>query len=488
MKTLKTKFFLLSSILFSFYSWGQTCDCKTNFDWMKKTFEENDAGFQYVIDKKGKDPYELHNKEFETKVQQTKNLEECLDVLYDWMLFFRPSHIGIRNLQVNPASQTGVSVAAPVSNWETLSEKEISTFLKQIEKKKKADFEGVWVLDSYTIGIQKKENSYVGFIIETTAQTWKRGEVKTKFTENDGVFYMRDKSSTTLSEIKMLGNNYLQLGNQFLLKRLQPTFEDDKKFEHYFKTIKLYEPFLEEVDANTLLMRIPSFDESNKKMIDSIVNVNKEKILSTQNLIIDVRNNGGGSDGSFRELLPIIYTNPIRTVGVEMYSTKLNNQRMLDFVNNPKYGFSDEDKEWAKESYDKLEKSLGKFVNLNQFKVSEKRFDTIYKYPENVAILINKGNGSTTEQFLLAAKQSKKVKLFGVTTYGVLDISNMYFVPSPCKEFELGYCLSKSMRIPDMTIDGKGIQPDYYLDSDIPDYEWVTYTASILNENQSKKE
>ncbi len=57
----------------------------------------------------------------------------------------------------------------------------------------------------------------------------------------------------------------------------------------------------------------------------------------------------------------------------------------------------------------------------------------------------------------------------------------MYFVKSPCKEFELGYSLSKSYRIPDMAIDSKGIMPDYYIDKEIKDYDWIDYVAGILN-------
>ena len=107
--------------------------------------------------------------------------------------------------------------------------------------------------------------------------------------------------------------------------------------------------------------------------------------------------------------------------------------------------------------------------------------DTVYAYPENVGIIMHEYNGSTAEQFLLAAKQSKKVKLFGTTSYGILDISNMHFIQSPCGNLELGYSLSKSLRIPDMIIDGQGIKPDYYITKDIHTSRWIDFVYDILN-------
>ena len=333
----------------------------------------------------------------------------------------------------------------------------------------------------YKIGIKKIDSSYAGFIIETTAETWKPGEVKIKFNNNKGVFYLRDKSAEAITDIQSIGKIYLQLG-RFSLKRLSPAFETDKSTDLFIKSMAADKPFIEELNKTTLVLRVPSFDGSQRKFIDSVILASKEKILSTENLIIDLRNNGGGSDFSYKEILPLIYTNPVRTVGTEMYSTKLNNQRMLEFISNPDFGLDEETKKWAKVSYDTLEKHLGEFINLDSVRVTVDKLDTVYPYPKNVGIIINNGNGSTTEQFLLAAKQSKKVKLFGTTTFGVLDISNMNFVKSPCNEFELGYSLSKSYRIPDMAIDSKGIQPDYYLDKEIKQYEWIDYVNKILNQ------
>jgi C-terminal processing protease CtpA/Prc len=242
---------------------------------------------------------------------------------------------------------------------------------------------------------------------------------------------------------------------------------------------------LKEINKSTLLLRIPSFKGPFKKDIDSVITANQSKIESTENLIIDIRNNGGGSDNSFAKIIPYLYTNPIRSIRTQFYSTKLNNQRMLDFYENyQKYGISEDSRDYLKKSYDKLSQNLGKFVSLQEdgSMVEIKKMDKILPYPKNVGIIINSGNGSTAEEFLLAAKQSKKVKLFGTTTAGVLDISNMYYVTSPCNEFKLGYSLSKSFRIPDMAIDGKGIQPDYFINKTIPDYQWIDFVNDVLNE------
>src|SRR5690606_14938673 len=72
--------------------------------------------------------------------------------------------------------------------------------------------------------------------------------------------------------------------------------------------------------------------------------------------------------------------------------------------------------------YEKLNNNLGKFVNLgdNEDNVYIDEFDTVYPYPKNVGIIINNRNGSTDEQFLLAAKQ----RLLVCTSVSIINNRN----------------------------------------------------------------
>ena len=57
----------------------------------------------------------------------------------------------------------------------------------------------------------------------------------------------------------------------------------------------------------------------------------------------------------------------------------------------------------------------------------------------------------------------------------------MNFTFSPSGVFWMGYCMSKSFRIPDFCIDDIGLQPDYFIDRTITD--WVKFTQDVLEES-----
>ena len=481
MKTIKILFLIAIVPLVGF---SQNCNCLDNYNWVKKTFEENDAGYLLALKQKGNIAYEKHNEVFERKIQLITDAKECELALREWLAFFRPGHLTIRLLSTKQSTSSSSSmnneeIIEKYKDWDNISTTEVE-FKDYLQSKSEFDYEGIWVSGPYKIGIKKNNDKYLGFIIDGDGVYWRKGQIKLRIAEDTAVYYMRNHSASKFIDFELIGNNYLQIGF-ITLKRVFPEFDTDKSTENYIKSISAQKPFSQRLSNSTILLRIPSFSGSEKKLIDSVIMANNSALSTTENLILDLRNNSGGSDRSYKEILPYLYTNPVRKVGVEFLSTPLNNKTIERYLNDP--NISEEDLLWVKESLGKLQSNPGRFVNLNSSRVTISKLDSVYEYPQNIGIIINENNGSTAEQFLLAAKQSRKVKLFGTTTMGVLDISNMNFVVSPSGEFQLGYCLSKSMRIPEMTIDNKGIQPDYYIDKDIPKYKWIEFVERTLNEN-----
>ena len=474
------KYYLIPLLVLSFLSkssYEQTCNCEKNFQWVKKTFEINDAGYLKTIELKGKQTYISHTSSYMQKIKSAKTITECASVINEWIKFFRKGHIGVFPADDQDKNDTD-------THWEKANI-DLQSFKNYLHSKKIPDFEGIWTVDDYRIGVIKQKNRYIGFIIESGNISWKQNQIKLKFTKsNDGdklIYYTGNKSSEEYKTVELIGNNYLQAGG-YILKRELPEFEkDNKQIEDYYKIMTAKQPYAEMLNDKTVYLRIPSFNLKYKKTIDSVIIEYKSKILTTENLIIDLLDNGGGGDDSYQELLPFLYTNPFRNIATAHRSTKLNNQTIIDNANNPDYGYSAEEKRMAKQSYDKLESQLGKFVNLGTNIIEIEKRDTIYPYPKNVGIIINEHNGSTTEQFLLAAKQSKKVKLFGRTTFGALDMSNLSIVKSPSNDLVLVYATSRSFRISEMPIDDIGIQPDYYLDKGIPLFKWVEFVNETLN-------
>jgi len=480
---MKNYLFIISIVLPQFL-FSQNCDCVSNFKWVKEIFEENDAGFSYALEVNGVSAYEDHNSLFVNRLQKVKDQSECLVILNEWLSFFRSGHLRLRPLNQESDLESNLSDTSIIDRYKDSPSLDINLneFENYLRDKEKIDYEGIWISEPYKLGVKKINHTFIGFVIEADGQYWKKGQIKFEInSDNSTVYYMRDHSEVKFEAAELWGLDHIIFG--FVnLRRAVPTSKNNPEIDRYFKSLSSNKPYFEVIDENTTYLRIPSFGNSEKTKIDSVIQSNMEIITNKQNLIIDIRNNGGGSDRSYEKILPILYTNPIRKVGMEFLSTELNNQRMSDFTNNPEHGFNEEEIQYFKESLDKLSNNIGEFVNLDSTEVEIETFNTVYNYPENIGIIINEYCGSTSEQFLLAARQSKKVKLFGSTTAGVLDISNMNFVNSPCNEYQLGYCLSKSMRIPEMVIDGKGIQPDYYLGKGLKKYQWLEQVTKILND------
>lgn len=459
--------------------------CNQNMSWLIETFSENDAGYQYVVDKKGEHSINKHNARHLEHAALIESATECEALMRAWLDYFRTGHIGIR-YQGNQSSQQTLSDEQLKQQFEKFPKYpiNIAEFKDNVSNLKGNSIEGSWKSGTYTIGITKADNKYIGFIIEADGIYWHPAQIKLHFEQQNskwsGVFYMRDHSSRPIDSVKLISDNILKIGFS-TWHRVKPEVKLSKEEEQYIELTESSDPYFKILSNSTSYIRIPSFAYEHKVKIDSLIKESIDLITARENLIIDIRGNGGGSDASYSALITLLYTNPIQTVGTRLLSTPLNNSKYEQILNSDTW--SDEDKKWIKSLHDKLIQNIGGFVRPNQYPISVHEEETIMANPAKVAIIIDEGNGSTAEQFLLAAKQSHKVKLFGQTTMGVLDVSNVHQVDSPDGQFRLWYATSLTERLPDFPIDNIGIQPDYFMHDSTPEHLWVESVQRKLELN-----
>ncbi len=212
------------------------------------------------------------------------------------------------------------------------------------------------------------------------------------------------------------------------------------------------------LSSKTFLITVPDFDLSHKAALDALIRQQDAEIKSRPNLILDVRGNSGGSTAAYSSLRPLLYTQPVKTVGVDVLATKANADAWEAWLRE----IPPTDTKQIAEVKDILKRMReareGTFVSTGPD--STDTLPGVFPLPKRAAILIDRRCASTTEQFLLEAKQSKKVQLYGQTTKGVLDYANVRSFSLPSHERVLEVPTTRSRRLPKGGVDPFGIKPD----------------------------
>ncbi len=236
---------------------------------------------------------------------------------------------------------------------------------------------------------------------------------------------------------------------------------------------------LKSKDDSTLVLTLPSFKSDYKSFVDELITKNRKKILNTPYLIIDVRGNGGGNDPTFSRILPLLYTNPYFIYGTDIiasadniiiYESTLKILKILKDTAGYKF---------YEKTLVQMKKNPGKFALRTEDRVVHR--DSILTNPRKIGILINGRCGSSTEEFLLNARESKKVVLFGQPTSGTLDYSNVLDVPCPSLIFNFGYATTRRHWLPKFSIDRDKIQPNIYLSDSV---NWIEEAVKHLKNNR----
>lgn len=257
---------------------------------------------------------------------------------------------------------------------------------------------------------------------------------------------------------------------------------DRQKF-HPYEMIKPYspEPTAKPVTSKTFLMRLPDFDEETVS-VEWIENAIRNFNTSTcENLIIDVRYNGGGDERIWHPLLPLIYDHPGTTKSVE-FRMSYNN---IEFLRQAAPVFPE-----AQMILDKYNRSHEPYILLTDKEDIEIEVPPYAgKKPLKVAFIIDANNGSATEELLIQAKAiSNRTSIYGKeNTSGCLDYSSVRETTAlPHSKYPIFIPTARSCRLPDNGIDKTGIAPDFTIPIDYPQSltdnldEWTIWVAGEL--------
>jgi len=160
------------------------------------------------------------------------------------------------------------------------------------------------------------------------------------------------------------------------------------------------------LDDQTSIITLPSCAPRYSKIVDSLMFANKEGLANCKLMIVDVRDNGGGSDRTYKALLPYILTEPLKLPKVGYYTSK-ENKKMFKEIGIFQH------LDWQNDTVS------SRLITLRPS--TKKENLSFQSYPINVAVLTNNATASSGETFVMKSKQSSRVTTFGEVTAGCVD-------------------------------------------------------------------
>lgn len=316
--------------------------------------------------------------------------------------------------------------------------------------------------------IDKVEKNYIGFPDKVTAANKKQYHAFT-----DSLLHVSDTAAmpacfsilqkwTTFFQDKHLAVIINRAGKHPML---------DTYFPRKTPVRISLNPSFKILNEQTCILTIPSARLEYKGIVDSLLVLHKDVLRKTPHFIIDVRENRGGSTLVFDNLIPYLYTQPIITEGAMVLATEENIRNLYEVTDYP--NVSDSMKAVFRTEAAALRAHIGtEYLLWNNDTFTMKQ---VLPYPEKISLLINQNVGSSTEMFVLKARQSKKVKLFGTHTAGVVDYSDVVPYMMPCTLFAFGVPSSRTLRMPAEIIDNTGIPPNVEIPANTTD--WVQFVV-----------
>ncbi len=457
-----------------------TPSCAAELEWISDYAARNYAGFDVKVIDATRPAYESLLGELRPAAASVAVTAECDAILARWREFFQDGHLSFGRRSTadaagSSANESPDAIRARFADWESteLTEKQARATLDSLGASREP-LEGVWesVTGAYRVAVLRDRGADRDFtmtILRADSVWWVPGQMKATFTHApsggyDVRFYMLDHSERQWKgEVR---RNMLLLDQGSTWLRVWPDAPDDVSRDEYLASQNTRFA-ARELAPGTVLVHIPTF--GNPRGMDSLFAAEGDRIRGADRLIIDVRGNGGGSDFNYRELIPLIYTHPFTIVSSRALATEENilaQERLAADTT-----FPEAQRAQLARLAAQMRTAKGGWLDFPDRVHREPR---VLEKPRRIAVLTDRGCASSCEQFLLAARKSRKVTVYGDRTAGILDFGNVRSAHMPEGTLVLNHPVTRSKRVPHAAIDNVGIQPHVRIPSDeLVPIDWV---------------
>ena len=338
-------------------------------------------------------------------------------------------------------------------------------------------------LTCYEAGIYELEHNYAGFDWKVTDDNRAEYEqLKQEYRDSISMGAMYGPSGVAELCCYMqdfhLGCSFRMWSNRFPMQ--WPTYRQD---------MALYDPqpVAQKVDDHTFLLRFPTCMGDDEYVSWVWASVDEYRKSGCENLIVDVRGNGGGNDYQYYPIYRLLYAQPGITHGLAMINTQDVRDRMRTAA-------IEAGNEWWAAKMDSAEAHQDQrwyqWFDYKHDLIVDEGVDP--RRPRQAAIIIDRSVASSGEQLLIDVKSvAPDVKLYGRdNSLGCIDFSNVVATPLPGSPNDMHMPGTVSNRVLDgQLIDGHGIEPDVRIPLPLPDTlsnnidTWVLWVAEQMGKS-----
>ena len=269
---------------------AQNCDCKTSLNEFAEKYKQTISYKQQTKDRKVEEAYKAKLNVLLAEVDSNTSHWECFIKITDLKDVIRDEHSRVRG--------TGISDTINIKDSKFFKnlpryKGDLNLLQSELSKKSFQDVEGIYYSEGSTFGLVKDQDKYLGILLKTQMDHWEPGM---QFFELIPALGDKFRISFIKSDFSLFASSRAErvVNGRFVFYGI---YKDKTQPYHYnapeSDSLYYYKPLNKKVGY----MRIATFSWANdnvavaNKFIDDIF-----PNLEVNHLIIDLRNNGGGTD------------------------------------------------------------------------------------------------------------------------------------------------------------------------------------------------